>query len=66
MQVPVLVDGDNVIHESFEIAKYLEKTYPKAPSLFGGEGGEAGCLFANAYADAIMMRKSLLEAHLDN
>lgn len=64
LQVPVLVDGDNVVHESFEIAKYLEKTYPNGPSLFGGEGGEAGCLFANAYADAIMMRESFQEFNL--
>ena len=54
----MLVDGDHVVHESFEIAKYLEKAYPDAPSLFGGAAGEAGCFFVNAYADAIMLRES--------
>ena len=57
-QVPVLHDGDKAINESFEIAQYLEKTYPDAPSLFGGESGEAGCFFANAFADTVMMRKA--------
>ncbi len=37
--LPVLVDEDSVIRESFEIAVYLEKAYPDAPSLFRGEGG---------------------------
>ncbi len=39
--VPVMRDGDTVMHESFAIAKYLEETYPDRPSLFGGAGGEA-------------------------
>lgn len=48
-QVPVLVDGEKVLNDSFEIAKYLEETYPDAPSLFGGPGGQAGCKFADAF-----------------
>lgn len=40
-RVPVIRDGDEVIEESFEIAKYLEEKYPDTPSLFNGEGGEA-------------------------
>ena len=39
--VPVIRDGDHVMDESFEIAKYLEEKYPDAPSLFNGEGGVA-------------------------
>lgn len=57
----MLVDGDNTVKESFEIAKYLEKTYPDGPALFGGKIGEAGCFFANAYADTIMMREFWLQ-----
>jgi glutathione S-transferase len=34
--VPVLVDGDRWIADSWTIATYLEDTYPEAPSLFGG------------------------------
>ena len=40
-KIPVIRDGDTVVEESFEIAKYLEETYPDGPSLFGGEGGLA-------------------------
>ena len=58
VQVPVLVDGDQSVHESFEIARYLEKSYPDAPSLFGGEGGEAGCSFTSAFADDVLMRNA--------
>ncbi|MEM8749718.1 MAG: glutathione S-transferase family protein [Pseudomonadota bacterium] len=40
-KVPVLRDGDTVVEESMEIALYLDKTYPDAPSLFKGEGAKA-------------------------
>lgn len=45
--VPVLVDGDSVIADSWDIATYLEETYPDRPSLFGGEAGRALSHFAN-------------------
>ena len=32
-RVPILIDGSNTISDSWEIAKYLEKTYPESPSL---------------------------------
>ncbi len=35
-KVPVLVDADNVVSDSWDIACYLEKAYPDAPSLFPG------------------------------
>ena len=38
-KVPVLVDGDTVVSDSWSIAVHLEDTYPEAPSLFGGAGG---------------------------
>jgi len=40
-KVPVLVDGEKVIHDSWGIACHLEDAYPDAPSLFGGPGGRA-------------------------
>ncbi|MEL6946498.1 MAG: glutathione S-transferase N-terminal domain-containing protein, partial [Pseudomonadota bacterium] len=40
-KVPVLRDGSTVIEESLDIAKYLDATYPDAPSLLGGETGMA-------------------------
>ena len=32
-KVPVLVDGENTVSDSWEIAKYLETEYPDTPSL---------------------------------
>jgi len=39
--VPVLVDGERTVTDSFAIATYLEDTYTDAPSLFGDAGGLA-------------------------
>ncbi len=36
-KVPVLVDGDRVVHDSTAIAEYLDEAYPNAPALFQGE-----------------------------
>jgi len=36
-KVPVLLDGETSIVDSWTIANYLEDTYPDRPSLFGGE-----------------------------
>lgn len=35
-RVPVLVDGEQMIADSWEIARYLEVTYPNLNPLFGG------------------------------
>ena len=40
-KVPVLVDGDEIVSDSWAIACYLEQTYPDRPSLFGGPAGQA-------------------------
>ena len=37
-KVPVLLDGETAVVDSWTIANYLEDTYPDRPSLFGGEG----------------------------
>ncbi len=34
-RVPVIRDGDRVVHDSTAIADYLEERYPDRPSLFG-------------------------------
>lgn len=39
--VPVIVDGETWVHDSWAIAEYLEDTYPDRPSLFGGAAGRA-------------------------
>lgn len=54
--VPVIEDNGKWLGESWDIACYLEDTYPDAPSLFGGELGRAQCRFINAWADAVLIR----------
>ncbi|MBP1850735.1 glutathione S-transferase family protein [Rhizobium halophytocola] len=47
--VPILKDGDTIVSDSFDIALYLEATYPDRPSLFGGEGGMVLSRFVESY-----------------
>jgi len=50
-KVPVMLDGDRPVVDSWVIANYLEDTYPDQPSLFGGEGGRAAARFMNWWGD---------------
>jgi len=54
-KVPVLVDGDHVIYESWDIACYLEDNFPDTPSLFGGEVGRGQARFINQWADHVQL-----------
>lgn len=47
--VPVMDDGGTLVRESFDIALYLERSYPDRPSLFGGPGGEAMARFVERW-----------------
>ena len=51
-KVPVLKDGETVVSDSFEIACYLDDTYPDRPSLFGGAIGRAEARFINQWVIA--------------
>jgi glutathione S-transferase len=53
-RVPVLIDGDKVVFDSWSIAGYLEDAYPDRPSLFGGSGGRAAARFLNSWVDAAL------------
>lgn len=50
-RVPVLVDGDTWLHESWDIACHLEDRYPDRPSLFGGATGRAHCRLHSTQGD---------------
>jgi glutathione S-transferase len=50
-KVPVLLDGDKAVLDSWVIANYLEDIYPDRPSLFGGEGGRAMGRMLNWWGD---------------
>jgi len=54
-RVPVLIDGDRVVFDSWTIATYLEDAYADRPSLFGGEGGRAAARFVNGWADSVLV-----------
>jgi glutathione S-transferase len=49
--VPVMVDGDVVQTDSWDIAIYLEEAFPDAPSLFGGPIGTGVTRVINSWCD---------------
>jgi glutathione S-transferase len=53
-RVPVLVDGDSWISDSWAIADHLEATFPDQPSLFGGDPSRAHARFINSWADSVL------------
>lgn len=52
-KVPVLLDGETAVVDSWAIASYLEDSYPDRPSLFGGEGGRAMGRMLNWWGDTV-------------
>jgi glutathione S-transferase len=54
-KVPVLIDGEKSVADSWTIANYLEDTYPDRPSLFGGEGGRALSRMMNWWGDVTVV-----------
>ena len=66
-RVPVIVDGDRVVHDSAAIADYLEERYPDLPSLFGGETGRALARFVQNWTETVLhlglIRLVLLDIH---
>jgi len=54
--VPVLVDGDTTVSDSWEIARYLETAYPDRPSLFGGPAGEGLAVFVKFWCEQTLNR----------
>ncbi len=47
--VPVVEDDGYTISDSWDIANYLEETYPTRSSLFGGEAGRALSRFVESW-----------------
>jgi glutathione S-transferase len=52
--VPVLVDGERVVHDSWAIATYLEERFPDRPSLFGNAAGRGMARFINLWSDSVL------------
>lgn len=51
-KVPVLVDGEHAVPESWDIAQYLDATRPSTPSLL--RGNPAPYLFVAAWNDTVL------------
>ena len=65
-RIPVIRDGETVVSDSWDIACYLEETYPDRPSLFGGELGKALTRFVsewNAVLNAPVLRSIVKDIH---
>lgn len=50
-KVPVLAEGEQGVSDSWEIACYLEQTYPDAPSLFPGPAARSLSLFFKLWCE---------------
>jgi glutathione S-transferase len=53
-RVPVIRDGDRVVHDSTAIADYLEERYADRPSLFGGESARALSRFVQNWTETVL------------
>ncbi|HLY46587.1 MAG TPA: glutathione S-transferase family protein [Stellaceae bacterium] len=53
-RVPVIVDGDRVVHDSTAIAEYLEERYSDRPSLFGGDSGRGLTRFVQNWTETVL------------
>jgi glutathione S-transferase len=53
-KVPVLVDGSAVLHDSQDIAEYLETNYSNEPSLFGDAAQRGLTRFVKEWAESTL------------
>jgi glutathione S-transferase len=53
-RVPVIVDGDRVVHDSTAIADYLEERYADRPSLYGGAVGRGLTRFVQNWTETVL------------
>lgn len=49
--VPVIRDGERVVHDSWAIAEYLEDAYPERPSLFAAAAGRGMAQVINGFVN---------------
>ncbi|MEO0537762.1 MAG: glutathione S-transferase family protein [Cyanobacteria bacterium P01_A01_bin.123] len=54
-RVPVLVDGDEKVVDSWAIAEYLERTYPDQPTLFSDAQAKAYAFFIKSWDESILV-----------
>lgn len=65
--VPVLVDGDRTISDSWRIAEYLDEAYPERPTLFGGAEGKRHARFIKHWTESslhpMVSKMTILDIH---
>ncbi|MDQ0315633.1 glutathione S-transferase family protein [Amorphus orientalis] len=65
--VPVIEDDGRIVRDSFDIAVYLETTYPELPSLFGGAAGLGLSRFVDKWSvleiNATLVRMIVADIH---
>ena len=65
--VPVIEDGERCLHDSWQIATYLDEAYPDAPALFPSEEAKATTLFIRFWTERVLhpllMRLILTDVH---
>lgn len=50
-RVPVLMDGETTVSDSWNIAVYLDETYPDRPALFGSADARASTFFIRRWCE---------------
>lgn len=63
--VPIIEDGATVMNESWDIAEYLDRTFPDRPPLFGSEGERATLKLLDASLMTDILRKMFQVYALD-
>jgi len=53
-RVPVLLDGDKVVSDSWEIACYLDRAYADRPALFGSADAQGAAFFIKRWTEAVV------------
>lgn len=53
-RVPVIVDGDRIVSDSWQIANYLDETYPDRPMLMADPAARASARWINVWADTTL------------
>jgi len=53
-RVPVIVDGDTIVHDSSTIADYLDERYADRPSLFPGAAARGLTKFTQNWAETVL------------
>lgn len=63
--VPIIQDGDRVVHDSWAIACHLEDRYPDRPPLFGGPIGRGTTRALNLWCDTVLAQAMRLQIYCD-